>query len=159
MVVLQSKVLMATKKQAGFTLIEVLIVIGLIAILAAIVIVAINPNRQFAQARNTQRTSDVNAILNATYQYAVDNAGAIPSTITTTVTPVCRTGGVCAGPPVLIDLAVLTTLERYLVSMPIDPSGTVNVNSTGYTIVKTANGRITVAAPQAELSVTISVTR
>lgn len=142
---------------AGFTLIEVLIVIGLIAILAAIVIVAINPNRQFAQARNTQRTSDVNAILNATYQYAVDNNGRLPTTINPTPTPACRTGAVsCAG---LIDLTVLTTLERYLVSMPIDPSGTTNTNSTGYNISTTTNGRVTVSAPQAELQVTISVTR
>ena len=49
----------------GFTLIEILVVIGIIAILAAIVIIAINPAKQFAQARNTQRTANVNAILNA----------------------------------------------------------------------------------------------
>ncbi len=52
-------------KQSGFTLIEILVVIGIIAILAAVVIIAINPARQFAQARDTQRQSNTNTILNA----------------------------------------------------------------------------------------------
>src|SRR6185295_15142699 len=62
-------------KKGGFTLIEILVVIGIIAILAAIVIIAINPARQFAQARNTQRESNVNTILNAIGQNVVDNKG------------------------------------------------------------------------------------
>ena len=64
----------------GFTLIEILVVIGIIAILATIVIIAINPARQFAQARNTDRTSSVNAILNAIGQRIADNKGIFAST-------------------------------------------------------------------------------
>src|SRR6187549_2690684 len=62
-------------KQGGFTLIEILVVIGIIAILAAVVIIAINPARQFAQARDSQRSSNVNAILNAVWQRMVDHRG------------------------------------------------------------------------------------
>lgn len=139
----------------GFTLLEILLVVAAIAILAGIVIIAINPSKQLADTRNAQRRVDVNTLLNATYQYAIDNNGTLPATITTTATAVCKTGGTCTG---LIDLAVLTTSEKYLTSLPFDPSGS-TANSTGYTIVKSANGRVTVAAPSAEQSAVISVTR
>lgn len=149
-------------EKRGFTLIEILLVIGMIAILATIVIVAVNPARQFAQSRNTQRVSNVNTILNAVHQYAVDNTGTLPTTIasstcaTVATNEICKTGAAsCTG---LIDLSVLTNNETYLVSMPYDPSGA-TTNGTGYRVAKSANGRITVCAPSAELGVTISVTR
>lgn len=143
------------QKQKGFTLIELLIVIAIIAILAAIVIIAINPARQFANARNSQRWSNVNTILNATWQYAVDNNGTLPASITTTQTEICTTGGTCTG---LVDLSVLTASGTYLPAIPTDPTGS-STNGAGYEILKDANGRVTVVAPDAELSVTISVTR
>ena len=141
-------------KKKGFTLLEVLLVIAIIAVLAAIVIIAINPGKQLADARNAQRRSDVNTILNATYQYAVDT-GNVPATITASSTEVCKTGGTCTS---LIDLAVLTTNGKYLVSMPTDPTSS-STNGTGYHISKDATtGRVTVSATHAE-GTTISVTR
>lgn len=143
------------KNQKGFTLIEMLLVVALIAILAGIVILAINPNKQLGDTRNSQRRADVNTILNATYQYTIDNNGTLPASITTTPTAVCKTGGTCTG---LIDLSVLTASEKYLTLMPFDPTGA-TTNSTDYNISKSANGRVTVAAPGAEQSATITVTR
>lgn len=141
--------------QRGFTLLEILLVVAAIAILAGIVILAVNPNKQLGDTRNGQRRVDVNTILNAVYQYTIDNNGTLPSSITTTQTEICKTGGTCTG---LIDLTVLTTNEKYLVTVPFDPIGS-STNGAGYEIKKSANGRITVVAPDAEQSATISVAR
>jgi type IV pilus assembly protein PilA len=155
---------MNKQEKQGFTLIEVLLVIGIIAILAAIVIIAINPARQLAQARNTQRWSNINTILNAVHQYAVDNRGNLPTTIvTTTATEMCTSGvasSTCTSSS-LTDLSVLTASELYLTALPSDPGCPTgcNTNGIGYKISKSANGRITVTAPSAELGATISVTR
>ena len=66
---------MLAKNKKGFSLIEILIAITLITMLAAIVIIAVNPGRQFAQGRNTQRWTAVNSILNSVHQNMVDNNG------------------------------------------------------------------------------------
>jgi type IV pilus assembly protein PilA len=144
------------RKKKGFTLLEVLLVIAIIAVLAAIVIVAINPGKQMGEARNAQRRSDVGTILNAVYQYSIDNNGQIPAGITATATDICRTGAsACTG---LVDLSTLTASGRYIGAVPNDPSS--SDPSAGYQILRDATtGRITVSAPSAEQGATISATR
>lgn len=65
----------ASRASRGFTLIEILVVIGMLAILSTIVLIAVNPLRQFAQARNAQRQNDVTAILNGISERIADNGG------------------------------------------------------------------------------------
>lgn len=147
------------KQQAGFTLLEVLLVVAIIAILAGIVIIAINPGKNLGDTRNAQRSADVTTILNAVYQYSIDNNGTIPSGVTAVATEVCATGaGSCTG---LVDLSVVTTGAKYVVSIPKDPqcATTCAANGVGYKILKDVNGRLTVNAPSAENGKTISVTR
>jgi prepilin-type N-terminal cleavage/methylation domain-containing protein len=159
--------------QKGFTLLEILLVVAIIAILAGIVIIAINPAKQLADSRNTQRQADATTLLNATWQYMVDNNGNAPGigsrtgavALTTTATEICsQTASSCTG---LVDLAVLTTAGKYLVAVPKDPSCPSSLtasppqctaNGNGYTIAKDANGRLTVAAIAGE-GKTISVSR
>lgn len=141
--------------RSGFTLIELLLVIGIIAILASIVIVAVNPTKQLADARDAQRRSDVSSILNAVYQYSIDHTGNLPSCIATSSRHVCVGGSNCSGVTDGCDLDVLT--GSYLVNLPTDPSGATG-NDTMYDIVRDGNGRVTITAPEAE-NTTVSVTR
>lgn len=145
--------------EKGFTLIELLVVIGILAVLLAITLIAINPARQFSQANNTKRRSDVGAILNAVNQYMADNKGAVPTGITTTVQDVSSTGAnICA-----------VLVPQYIAALPSDPKAANKgaavtdcavAYDTDYAIVQaTGSSRITVSAPNQELQEVISVTR
>ncbi len=147
------------KGSVGFTLIEILVVMGLIAVLAAIVLVAINPARQFAQSRNATRFSDINAILNAISQNVADNRGNFncPTALPATLTVIKKTGGV--------DLRSCL-VSNYISELPVDSSNGTAYDSatgtydTGYDIMQDANTkRITIKASNAELGQTISLTR
>lgn len=151
------------KFQKGFTLIELLVVIGILAVLLAITLIAINPARQFAQANNTKRSSDINAILNAVGQYSADNKGNLTALGIAPATPeeISDTGAnLCS-----------FLVTQYMAALPVDPltnNGTpitqadcANPYSTNYFIVQNVpDNRITVSAPATELGIgTISVTR
>jgi len=84
------------KNKKGFTLIELLIVIAIITILAAAIVVGINPGQRFRAARNATRWSHMNSIATAVYSYAVENAGAFPGCIPlVTDTPPTTTATSC----------------------------------------------------------------
>jgi type II secretory pathway pseudopilin PulG len=157
-------------------LLEILLVIGIIAILAGIVIVAINPSKQLATVRNTERKSDLKQLYNAITQYYIDNS-AFPSTIsTTTLNEVCNTGSVASTANVvngascgtLANLSVL--VPTYLTAIPTDPTGTSSLLSfiptayaattatgTGYKVGVNTAKQVLISAPLAELGVRVVV--
>ncbi len=91
----------------GFTLVEIMVVIGIIAILTAALLSMLNPAKQFARARNSQRRADISTIATALEQYYADNNEYPESdTIDTLGTLLTGTSG---------------TTDVYLKVMPKDP--------------------------------------
>lgn len=64
------------KKLKGFTILQLILSVALLAIIVAIVYVAINPGKHFMESRNEQRVSDLISLRNGLQQYTVNNQGA-----------------------------------------------------------------------------------
>jgi uncharacterized protein (TIGR02145 family) len=150
---------------------EILLVVGIIAILAGIVIIAINPSKQLATVRNAQRKSNLSEINKALTQYYIDHSS-YPASVTTSLTEICNTGasstptGIsCTG---LIDLSAL--VPTYLVAIPTDPLGSTlsfldkfiptayaTTNGTGYKVMKDPANKVVLTAFQAENNTIIGI--
>ena len=155
------KILQDKRISSGFTIVELLLVIGILTILLAIVLVAINPAQQFKLANDTRRTNDINSILNAVHQYAATNKGSYPASIGSSTLGIASSGG--------INLCSFL-VPNYLAGIPTDPL-TGNYNGsvgapvttctgatyvTNYTI-RMINSRISVSATS-EVAPSIPIT-
>lgn len=94
-----------TRKQTGFTIVELLIVIVVIAILAAISVVAYTGIQQ--RARDTERSTEVSNVQRALEMYRIDN-GSYPSV---------------GGDDIGYNLSALSSalVPSYIGSLPTDP--------------------------------------
>ena len=150
-------------QKKGFTLIEILIVLGVLVLLMAIVIVAINPLEHFRNANNLQRKNDLRAIMDAITQNIISNkgswncsAGNIPAAAANMADGISDPAGydICS-----------CIVPDYVTVMPTDPTdGNVTIPTCAlydsqYTIFQDAvSGRITMDAPHAQ-GETITLTR
>ncbi len=144
----------------GFTLVELIIVIAIVAILAGAIFVAIDPARRLHEARNARRWSDVNTIVNAIKQYQVDNDGEHYYEVEDAYEEeysvlgedalLCNYGCDAAPEATSTDCVDLTDIgSDYLTIVPADPK-TGDQEYTGYYLYKHGNGAITIGSCDAE---------
>jgi prepilin-type N-terminal cleavage/methylation domain-containing protein len=142
-----------SRSEDGFTLIELLLVMGIIGILSTILIVAVNPGRQLAKARDSQRETDLIAILSAVLQYSSEHSGDLPDTDGDPLTSNFPTSATCIGTDSgCFNLggageASETIVPVYMAEMQKDPrrvsTGQIGTEGdTGYTIYVDANNRL-----------------
>ena len=107
----------------GFTLIELVIVIGVLAILATVVVLVLNPAQLLAQARDSQRMSDLSSVKSAIALYLTTaTSPAVGAASKGTVSTACWFGDTCA-----------TACSGVSTSTAVDGTGWINVDLTGTT--------------------------
>jgi prepilin-type N-terminal cleavage/methylation domain-containing protein len=110
---------MKTKK--GFTLLELLIVIGILAILSTTVVLVINPAQLLKKARDSQRISDLNTLKTAIAFYVTETSSPSIGDTSTTYSDVAAVS--CDGKTAGTNNGVFTT----------DSNGWVPINFDGMT--------------------------
>lgn len=147
----------------GFTLLELLITIGIISILSGITLVAVNPGRQFGKANDAKRQNDANSLISAVGQYTIKHRGALPTgsggdQLTSTYRFIENVAGGTG-----IDLCDALVGESFINTLPTDPSLTedfidcANPYHTGYQI-KYEDSHVSVHAPYAQEEPDITTT-
>lgn len=154
------------KRTRGFTMIELIVIIAVIAILAGAVFVAMDPARRLHEARNARRQSDVATILDAVVKYQADAEGTHYSTVAalttgkyvligttanddglctqeSTAADACANAATSTGTADCLDLSAIGT--DYLGRIPYDPK-TGAATNTRYYLLRDSKNAITVGA-------------
>lgn len=158
-------------------MIELLIVIAIIAILAAVVFVALDPLTRFQDSRDAVRANDVSELLTAIKVDQIDNGGSYLSDISAmtagevymigTASSGCDDDNLLCDTDVdadanCVDLSGLVT-EGYIADVPVSPDGDTaaawDAATTGYTLERASTGILTLRSCESENTTEIEVAR
>jgi hypothetical protein len=137
----------------GVVLLLICVGVLLFPAISAMLFIASNPAGQLQDARNTQRSADIESIANAVKQYTSESGhklsdfGNIPTCPATAQIGIGLNG---------IDLSA-KLVDTYINEIPNDPLQTASNSNCGYTICTETNGLVKVVAPDAEGGKTITV--
>ncbi len=144
----------------GFTLIEILISLAILAIIVGAYFVVANPAGELAAARNNTRRLNLQALTLGIGQNIADQGNGTFScasgSIPTSTTNMGSASGSYNIAPCLVPV--------YMAALPFDPSASsAHYISTSdynmdYSIIQNASGSITLSAPYADLNQNIAVT-
>ncbi len=142
----------------GFTLVELIIVIAIVAILAGVIFVAIDPARRLHETRNARRWNDIQTTLDAVKKYQADNEGDLYAPIALmTIDQFYQIGTAKTGCAITCGLdntssscvSLADMGANYLADVPFDPKEG-SYQQTGYAISRNGQGGITIQACYAE---------
>ncbi len=174
---------MLNRRQNGFSVPELCIVIAIIALLIAVIFVVTSPKKREAQARDAMRQNDVQNILSAIKLYELDHDSSRLEVISnlsvgdvsmiTFGDPIssCRAQQMACKTPVTTDGLCVNLFElfsgKYLYKIPVSPSKTQTWDEgnqdgafgTGYTLERAQTGRLIIRACENEGVKEIFVTR
>lgn len=144
-------------QKKSMSLLEIFFVFFTIAVVAGVVLSAVNPIDRQADARDAQRIVDMHALITAVHQYVVDTNGSFPEGVTSQMAETqlgsCSTGGTTLCEQAqerCIDIS--GSIARYLPQIPVDPLIVSQPALSGYSIRTSEDGVITIRACGAETS-------
>ncbi len=153
-----------SKNSKGLTMIELIVVIGVLVILAVAVFFNIRAPQRAGEARNARRTYDVQSLAKALETYEIDN-GQLPSGFSSTTIGIggkyvlCSSSGTLTCDGQTRGCLVVTDtnfIGKYLPSLPIDPAKT-NTADSGYYITRKTGNKIAFGACSPYNSVAIEM--
>lgn len=127
----------------GFTIIEILLVVGIIGSLSSVTILSVNPQKQLRDARDRTRDSAIKTIGDAVSQSMIEGrtySGALVSNASGDETPICSgaaTAGTCFN--------MTNLVPTYISSLPTDVLERCT-GYTGYGISLDSNGRARISS-------------
>ena len=141
------------------TLMEIVVAVAIMAIIGVVGFVALNPAGQIGTARNNQRKSNIQTILNGISENIADTRTGLFNCTSGDIPSSSKKMAVGAGN---YDTAGCL-VPIYLSTMPFDPSASSahyisnSDYDSGYLVIKNAStGKVTVSAPSAEFGKVIS---